>query len=60
MNDQLDKLVNKVNSEHNVRVELWVQAIDARLERMRRWGGQHEASNLGRDARSSNGEAKSE
>ncbi|MFA9496854.1 MAG: hypothetical protein ACERKS_13165, partial [Candidatus Bathyarchaeota archaeon] len=41
MDDQLDELVNEVNSEHDADVERWVEAIDARLERMRRWGGWH-------------------
>ncbi|MCK5018326.1 MAG: hypothetical protein KAS32_14810 [Candidatus Peribacteraceae bacterium] len=35
----LDDLVNEVNDEHNADVDRWVEAIDARLERMRLWGG---------------------
>ena len=39
MTDQLDELDNEVNNEHDLDVERWAEAIDARLERMRLWGG---------------------
>jgi len=47
MMDELDELVNEINAEHDMDVERWVQAIDARLERIRRWGGGQKEQNEG-------------
>ena len=49
--DQLDDLINEVNSEYKADVDRWMAAIDARLDRMERWGHGKEKQDQGGSVR---------
>lgn len=53
--DQLDDLINEVNSEYKADVDRWMAAIDARLDRMERWGHGKEKQEQGFPVREGSG-----
>ena len=57
MTEQLDDLINALNDDERFDKEQWMQAIDARLERMRRWGGGKEKQNQRSDVRAGSSES---